>query len=66
MELGEGAMASGVVMAIKCMKFGQSQTLVKSRSSSRSKGHYDGDKYTHGGSTKHTQDTCFKIHDYQD
>lgn len=57
-------MASGVVMAIKGVKSGQSQTLLKSGSSSRSKGHSNGNKCIHCGSTKHTQETCFKLHGY--
>uniref|UniRef100_A0A2N9FXX4 Integrase catalytic domain-containing protein n=1 Tax=Fagus sylvatica TaxID=28930 RepID=A0A2N9FXX4_FAGSY len=60
------AVASGAVMAIKGIKSGQSQTLLKSGSFSRSKGHSDGNKCTHCGSTKHTRDTCFKLHGYPD
>uniref|UniRef100_A0A2N9EIQ9 Integrase catalytic domain-containing protein n=1 Tax=Fagus sylvatica TaxID=28930 RepID=A0A2N9EIQ9_FAGSY len=66
MVSGEEAVASGSVMAIKGMKSGQSQTLLKSGSFSRSKGHSDGNKCTHCGSTKHTRDTCFKLHGYPD
>ena len=63
-----GAMffANGAIMAIKRVKSGYSQTLLKSGSSSRSKGHSDGIKCTHCGSTKHTRETCFKLHDYPD
>ncbi|KAL6342699.1 hypothetical protein AAG906_013105 [Vitis piasezkii] len=64
--IGSEAMASGVVMAIKEVKFGHSQTLVKSGSSSQSKGHSDGDKCTHCGSTKHTRETYYKLHGYPD
>jgi hypothetical protein len=55
--------ANGAVMAIKGMKSGQSQ---RSGSFSRSKGHSDGNKCTHCGSTKHTRETCFKLHGYPD
>ena len=57
------AVTSGAVMAIKGVKTSQSQ---KSGSSSRSKGHADGNKCTHCGSTRHTRDTCFKLHGYPD
>lgn len=60
---GVEAVASGAVMAIKGVKSGQSQ---KSGSFSRSKGHSDGNKCTHCGSTKHTRETCFKLHGYPD
>ena len=58
--------ASGAIMAIKGVKSGHSQTLLKSGSSSQSKGHSDGNKCTHCGSTKHTRETCFKLHGYPD
>ncbi|KAJ8625751.1 hypothetical protein MRB53_034281 [Persea americana] len=57
------AVTSGAVMAIKGVKSSQSQ---KSGSSSRSKGHADGNKCTHCGSTRHTRDTYFKLHGYPD
>ncbi|KAK8951274.1 hypothetical protein KSP39_PZI003194 [Platanthera zijinensis] len=60
---GAEAVASGAVMAIKGVKSGQSQ---KSGSFSRSKGHSDGNKCAHCGSTKHTRETCFKLHGYPD
>ena len=53
-------------MATKGVRSGQSQTLLKSGSSSQSKGHFDGNKCTHCGSTKHTRETCFKVHGYPD
>ena len=58
--------ASGAIMAIKGVKSGHSQTLLKSGSSSQSKGHSDGNKCTHCGITKHTRETCFKLHGYLD
>ncbi|KAL6333388.1 hypothetical protein AAG906_028573 [Vitis piasezkii] len=63
-----GAMffASGAIMTIKKVKSGFSQTLLKSGSSLRSKGHSDGIKCTHCGSTKHTRETYFKLHGYPD
>ena len=54
MVSGVEAVVSGAVMTIKGVKSGHSQTLLKSGSSSRSKGHSDGNKCTHCGSTKHT------------
>ncbi|KAL6313052.1 hypothetical protein AAG906_012105 [Vitis piasezkii] len=57
MVSGAEAVASGVVTAIKGVKSGHSQTLLKSGSSSRSKGHSDGNKCTQ---------TCFKLHGYPD
>ena len=63
---GAEVVTSGVVMATKGVRSGQSQTLLKSRSSSRSRGHFDGNKCTHCGSTKHTRETCFKVHGYPD
>ncbi|KAF5464121.1 hypothetical protein F2P56_014227 [Juglans regia] len=66
MVSGAEAVASGAVMAIKGIKSGQSQPLLKSGSYSRSKGHSDGNKCTHCGSTKHTRDTCFKLYGYPD
>lgn len=59
MASGAEAAASGAVMATKGVKSAQSHTLVKSRSSSRSKGHSDGSKCTHCGSAKHSRETCF-------
>ena len=59
---GEEVVTSGAVMATKGMRFGQSQTLLKSGSSSRSRGHFDGNKCTHCGSTKQIRETCFKVH----
>ena len=58
--------SSGTVMATKGVKFGQPQTLVKSGSSTKTKGQFDGGKCTHCGNTKHTQDTLFKLHGYLD
>ncbi|KAL6336046.1 hypothetical protein AAG906_003673 [Vitis piasezkii] len=58
--------ASGAIMAIKGVKSGHSQTLLKSGSFSQSKGHSDGNKCTHCGITKHTRETCFKLHGYPD
>ena len=58
--------ASGAIMAIKGVKSGHSQTLLKSGSSSQSEGHLDGSKCTHCGITKHTRETCFKLHGYPD
>ena len=66
MALGAKAAASGAVMATKGVKSAQSHTLVKSGSSLRSKGHSDGNKCTHCGSTKHSRETCFKLHGYHD
>ena len=57
MVSGAEAVASGVVTAIKGVKSGHSQTLLKSGSSSRSKGHSDGNKCTQ---------TYFKLHGYPD
>ncbi|KAH7542672.1 hypothetical protein FEM48_Zijuj02G0098900 [Ziziphus jujuba var. spinosa] len=51
-QLRAEIVASGAIMAIKGVKFGQSQ---KFGSSSRFKGHFDGNKCTHCGSTKHTR-----------
>ena len=61
---GEEVVTSGAVMATKGVSYGQSQTLLKSGSSSRSRGHFDGNNCTHCGSTKHTRETCFKVHGY--
>ncbi|KAJ8630065.1 hypothetical protein MRB53_023388 [Persea americana] len=66
MALGAKAAASGAVMATKGVKSAQSHTLVKSGSSSRSKGQSDGNKCTHCGSTKHSRETYFKLHGYPD
>ena len=63
---GAKVVTSGAVMATKGVRSGQSQTLLKSGSSSRSRGHFDGNKCTHCGSTKHTRETCFKVHGYPD
>ena len=63
---GAEVVTSCAVMATKGVRSGQSQTLLKSGSSSRSKGHFDGNKCTHCGSTKHTRETCFKVHGYPD
>ena len=51
-------------MATKGVRSGQSQTFLKSGSSSRSRGHFDGNKCTYCGSTKHTWETYFKVHGY--
>ena len=66
MVSGAEVVTSGAVMATKGVRSGQSQTLLKSGSSSRSRGHFDGNKCTHCGSTKHTRETCFKVHGYPD
>ena len=63
---GAEVVTSGVVMATKGVRSGLSQTFLKSGSSSRSRGHFDGNKCTHYGSTKHTRETCFKVHGYPD
>ena len=63
---GAEVVTSGAVMATKGVRSGQSQTLLKSGFSSRSRGHFDGNKCTHCGSTKHTRETCFKVHGYPD
>ncbi|XP_073123023.1 uncharacterized protein [Henckelia pumila] len=63
---GAETVPSGAVMAIKGMKSSHSQTLPRLGSYSRSKSHSNGNKCTHCGSTKHTQETCFKLHDYPD
>ena len=63
---GAEVVTSGVVMATKGVRSGQSQTLLKSGSSSRSRGHFDGNKRSHCGSTKHTREACFKVHGYLD
>ncbi|XP_073025411.1 uncharacterized protein [Primulina eburnea] len=60
---GVESVASGAAMAIKGVKSGQPQ---RPGSFSRSKGHSDGNKCTHCGSTKHTRETCFKLHGYPD
>lgn len=64
MVSGAEAVTSGVVMAIKGMRNSQPLISLKPGSSSRFKGHSDGNKCTYCGSTKHTQDTCFKLHGY--
>ena len=61
---GEKVVTSGVVMATKGVRSGQSQTLLKAGSSSRSRGHFDRNKCTHRGNTKHTRETCFIVHGY--
>ena len=53
-------------MATKEVKPGQPQTLVKLGSSTKNKSQIDGGKCTHYGNTKHTRDTCFKLHGYLD
>ena len=63
---GAEVVTNGAVMATKGVRSGQSQTLLKAGSSSRSRGHFDGNKCTHCGSTKHTWETCFKVHGYPD
>ena len=63
---GAKVVTSSAVMATKGVRSGTSQTLPKSGSFSRSKGHFDGNKCTHFGSTKHTRETCFKVHGYPD
>ena len=63
---GAKVVTNGAVMATKGVRSCQSQTLLKSGSSSRSRGHFDGNKCTHCGSTKHTRVTCFKVHGYPD
>ena len=57
---------SGAVMATKSSKPSQLPMLVtgKHNSSSKSKGPSNGGKCTHCGNTKHTRDTCFKLHVY--
>ena len=63
------AISGGVVMATKGIKFGQFRSLSLSGgkpNSSKPNGQFDGSKCTHCGSTKHTCDTCFKLHGYPD
>ncbi|KAL6348514.1 hypothetical protein AAG906_013134 [Vitis piasezkii] len=50
MVSGAEALANGAIMAIKGVK----------------SGHSNGNKCTHCGSTKHTRETCFKLHGYPD
>ncbi|KAF2291834.1 hypothetical protein GH714_035794 [Hevea brasiliensis] len=57
--------SNGAVMATKGVKSSQPQ-LTKSGSSTRSKGQSGEGKCTHCGNTKHTRDTCFKLHGYPD
>ena len=66
MTAGAEIVTNGAVMAIKGSRFGQSPTLVmgKRNSSSKPKGPFDGGKCTHCGNTKHTCETCFKLHGY--
>ena len=59
---GAEVVTSGAVMATKGVRYGQSQTLLKSGSSSRLRS----SKCTHCGSTKHTREACFKVHGYLD
>ena len=66
MVLGAEAVTSGAVMAIKGVRSSQPLISLKPGSSLRFKGHSDVNKCTHCGSTKHTQGTCFKLHDYPD
>jgi len=54
MVSGAEAVTSGAVMAIKGVRSSQPLISLKPGSSSRFKGHYDGNKCTHCGSTKHT------------
>ena len=61
---GVGNASSGVIMATKGVKPGKPQTLVKLGSSTKSKSQIDGGKCTHYGNTKHTRDTCLKLHWY--
>ncbi|RVW14354.1 hypothetical protein CK203_097441 [Vitis vinifera] len=63
---GVGNASSGVIMATKGVKPGKPQTLVKLGSSTKSKSQIDGGKCTHYGNTKHTRDTCLKLHWYPD
>jgi hypothetical protein len=68
--------APGVVMASKGIKAGHYHTPPKTRvlslsngkpnPSSKSKAPSDGMKCTHCGNTKHTHETCFKLHGYPD
>jgi hypothetical protein len=66
MTAGAETTTSGAVMAIKGSRFGQPPTLVmgKHHLSSKPKGPFDGGKCTHCGNTKHTRETCFKLHGY--
>ncbi|GMP33102.1 hypothetical protein CsSME_00006572 [Camellia sinensis var. sinensis] len=59
-DLRQSVMISGA----DAVPSGVSQTMLKSGSSSRFKGHSDGNKCTHCGSTKHTREICFKLHGY--
>ena len=66
----------GAVMASKGVKTGQSQvpskmgslTLSSGKSNppSKSKVQSNGGKCTHCGNTRHTHETCFKLHGYPD
>ena len=66
MTAGAETTTSGAVMAIKGSRFGQPPTLVmgKHHLSSKPKVPFDGGKCTHCGNTKHTRETCFKLHGY--
>ncbi|KAL5762294.1 hypothetical protein ACOSP7_018558 [Xanthoceras sorbifolium] len=68
--------APGAVMASKGIKASKSYTLTKTGSSALSNGksnpsfntqtQSDGGKCTHCGNTRHTRETCFKLHGYPD
>ncbi|XP_073265014.1 uncharacterized protein [Populus alba] len=66
MIAGAETATSGAVMTIKGSRFGQPPTLVmgKHNLSFKLKGPFDGGKCTHCGNTKHTRETCFKLHGY--
>jgi hypothetical protein len=66
MTTGVETTTSGAVMTIKGSRFGQPPTLVmgKHNLSFKPKGPFDGGKCTHCGNTKHTSETCFKLHGY--
>jgi hypothetical protein len=64
MVSGAEAVTSGAVMAIKAVRFSQPLISLKPGSSLRFIGHSNGNKCTHCGSTKNTQDNFFKLHDY--
>ena len=69
MASGAEAISGGAVMATKGIKSGQFGSLSLSGgkpNSSKPKGQSDGSKCTHYGCTKHTRDTCFKLHGYPD
>ncbi|KAL5826966.1 hypothetical protein ACOSQ3_018812 [Xanthoceras sorbifolium] len=68
--------APGAVIASKGIKASKSYTLTKTGSSALSNGksnpsfntqtQSDGGKCTHCGNTRHTRETCFKLHGYPD